>query len=247
MFTASSQRCTCTCRGKKKLLSYLSSSVKPEKSIYLNFIWVSLLTIRQSQCTAGRMWWDFWALMTVLLEPRLQCRRMFLGSVKLKKLSIVKAWIGSLSLKRRFSVHVCSIQYIKKKNAQLCKSIVWHKDGTGRHFWLVPHCFEEQTVLIIITHSRSTKRRSVTAQELCHHCSQTDWEIRLRVVQFQCAMSRCQRHRGRLELLYILQCLTHSHKHLCASAYFTLLPDSKATPLHISSHMSYTESLWQPD
>lgn len=53
--------------------------------------------------------------MTVLLEPRLQCRRMFLGSVKLKKLSIVKAWIGSLSLKRRFSVHVCSIQYIKKK------------------------------------------------------------------------------------------------------------------------------------
>lgn len=115
MFTASSERCTCTCRGKKKLLSSLSSSVKPEKSICLNFIWVSLLTIRQSQCTAGRMWWDFWVLMTVLLEPRLQCRRMFLGSVKLKKLSIVKAWIGSLSLKRRVSVHVCSIQYIKKK------------------------------------------------------------------------------------------------------------------------------------
>lgn len=56
---------------------------------------------------------------------------------------------------------------------------MWQIDGSGTHSWLVLHSFEEQTVLISITHTRSTKRQSVTAQELCHHCSQSDWEIRL--------------------------------------------------------------------
>lgn len=46
----------------------------------------------------------------------------------------------------------------------------------------------------------------------------------------------------------ILTAMLHSLKlTLCASVYFTLLPDSQETSLHLSSHMSYTESLWQPD
>lgn len=55
--------------------------------------------------------------MTALLEPRLQCRRMFLGlPAKLEQLSIVKAWTGSVSLKRLFRAHVRSLLDIYKKN-----------------------------------------------------------------------------------------------------------------------------------
>lgn len=234
MFTASAELCMRTCRGLQKLLASSSPSAESENAFVLSFICLSLLTVRQPQCTAGSMWRDFWESMTALLKPWLQCRRMFLGlPAKPEQLSSVKAWTGNLSLKLLFSVHV-----------------LWQKDGSGTHSWLVLHPFEEQTVLISITHTRSTKRRSATAEELCHRCARSDWEIRLRFTLHNSSVPRANAKSPEVDWSCYTSCNVlhiHSHKHLCASAYFTLLPDSQATSLHISSHMSHTESLWQPD
>lgn len=157
---------------------------------------------------------------------------MFLGlPVKLEQLSSVKAWTGNLSLKLLFSVHV-----------------LWQKDGSGTHSWLVLHPFEEQTVLISITHTRSTKRRSAIAEELCHRCSRSDWEIRLRFTLHNSSVPWANAKSREADWSWwswYTNCSVlhiHSHKHLCSSAYFnfTLLPDLQANlPAYILTHVPH--------
>lgn len=70
-------------------------------------------------------------------------------------------------------LHVYRMRIQKKKNGQLslfCKSIVWHKDGKGSHSPLVLPLYEEQTVLISVTHTRSTLQPTGKVQQQQQQC-----------------------------------------------------------------------------
>lgn len=110
------------------------------------------------------------------LQPR-KDKRMCLGlAARPIQLSTVKVEKGSLSLKCVcvcMCICTCIVCGFKKKNGQLslfCKSIVWHKDGKGSHSPLVLPLYEEQTVLISVTHTRSTLQPTGKVQQQQQQC-----------------------------------------------------------------------------
>ena len=117
--------------------------------------YLSLSTDRQHCASSWNYWQDFLGVDESCRSQTLQPRRDKRMSEPSSEADTAEY---SKTEREEVCVHVYRIYALRKTTGQLsqfCKSFVWHKDGSGSHSALVLPLYEEQTVLISVTDTRS--------------------------------------------------------------------------------------------